>query len=122
MLSHTSPDQSWNLSPEGQLAVDVGETSDRIFIRSAIAGVTDKDLTINVTPDLITIRGARAPLNWPENTTVHYEECFWGNFSRSVLLPSSINPESANAELKNGVLLITAQKARNHFSVPIKTH
>lgn len=105
---------------EGQLAVDVIETPDRVIIRSAIAGVSENDLHISINEDMVTVRGERAIAKLPLNATIHYEECFWGPFSRSVILPCRITPDDADASLLNGILTITLNKARGDIRVPVR--
>ncbi len=105
---------------EGQLAVDVIETPDRVIIRSAIAGVSESDLHITINEDMVTIRGERSIEKLPLNATVHYEECFWGAFSRSIILPCRITPDNADANLKNGILIIALNKARGDVHLPVR--
>lgn len=105
---------------EGQLAVDVIETQDRVMIRSAIAGVSENDLHITINEDMVTIRGERMITPLPMDATVHYEECFWGAFSRSIILPCRITPDDADASLHNGILTITLTKARGDIRVPVR--
>lgn len=105
---------------EGQLAVDVIETRNSIIIRSAIAGVKPEDLDINVAPDLVTIRGARKEEREYTEATVHFQECFWGTFSRSVVLPHHVRPEDAEANLKDGVLTLTIPKTSGEMKVKVK--
>ncbi|MBT3230970.1 Hsp20/alpha crystallin family protein [Candidatus Uhrbacteria bacterium] len=112
-------DQLWE-SQEGQLAVDVLETPSEIIIRSAIAGVKPKDIDINVTSDLVTIRGERERHRERHDTTMHFEECFWGSFSRSIVLPAHVQPNEANADMKNGVLTLTIPKAHAEMQVPVR--
>lgn len=102
------------LSPlEGQLSVDVIETDKDIIMRSAIAGVKAEDLDVNVTQDTITIRGKRENSCRAEETgTVHVQECYWGNFSRSIVLPCHVRPDEAGAVIKNGILTVTVKKAK----------
>lgn len=107
-------------SSEGQLAVDVIETPTEIIIRSAIAGVKPQDIDINVTSDLVTIRGTRERKKEKHDATVHFEECFWGSFSRSIVLPSHVKPDEADAQMKNGVLTLTIPKAHTEIKVPIR--
>lgn len=95
---------------EGQLSVDIFETTDNIIIQSAIAGVTAKDLDLYVNTDMVTIRGSRQRDKRMETATVHYEECFWGAFSRTIVLPAHVQAAQAEAELKDGVLTITLPK------------
>lgn len=110
----------WLPPHEGQLAVDVVETPERIIVRSAIAGVNPEDLDINVTTDTVTIRGSRTHAGErTEADVIHIEECYWGGFSRSVVLPCQVKPEEADAALKNGILTITLPKAEmaSHLDV-----
>ncbi|RMD51711.1 Hsp20/alpha crystallin family protein [Candidatus Parcubacteria bacterium] len=102
---------------EGQLAVDVVETPDTIIIRSAIAGVKPQDLDIHITHDLITIRGERKTENKRHDETIHFQECFWGRFSRSIILPVNVRPEEADAVIKNGILTITIPKAQSETDI-----
>lgn len=105
---------------EGQLAVDVIETPDKVIIRSAIAGVSENDLHITINEDMVTIRGERSIAKLPLNATVHYEECFWGAFSRSIILPCRIKPDDADASLLNGILTIVLNKARGDVHIPVR--
>jgi HSP20 family protein len=107
-------------SDEGQLAVDVIETPEHILVRSAIAGVKEKDLDIHVNEDMVTIRGERQTETLAHNATVHYAECFWGSFSRSIILPSKVKADEAEATLKNGILLIKVPKAHSHVRVTVR--
>jgi len=106
-------------STEGQLSVDVIESAHEILVRSAIAGVESEDLDIHVTSDTVTIRGTREHgCHTSESDTVHIQECYWGAFSRSVVLPAHVRPESADAVLKNGILTVRLKKAEmsSHLS------
>lgn len=111
---------SWS-SREGQLAVDCIETPREIIIRSAIAGVEEKDLEIHVNEDLVTIRGERSLDALPPQSTVHYSECFWGAFSRSIVLPCRVKTDEADAVLKNGILTITIPKAYGDVKLSVRT-
>ncbi len=111
---------SWS-TREGQLAVDCVETPREIIIRSAIAGVEEKDLEIHVNEDLVTIRGERRLDALPPQSTVHYSECFWGAFSRSIVLPCRVKTDEADAVLKNGILTITIPKAYGDVKLSVRT-
>lgn len=119
--SITKEEESFDFArPEGQLAVDVIETPDKVIIRSAIAGVFEDDLHITINEDMVTIRGERMIAALPMNATVHYEECFWGAFSRSIILPCRITPDDADASLLNGILTIILNKTRGDIRVPVR--
>jgi len=105
---------------EGQLAVDVLETPESIIIRSAIAGVKPENLDVHVTTDIVTIRGERAQSAARIDQTIHFQECFWGTFSRSIVLPAHVIPEEADASVKNGVLTLTVPKIAGEAHVPIR--
>jgi len=124
MSSHTEnnsllEDMEWLGPTEGQLSVDVIETPDEIIIRSAIAGVTSKELSIDVTKDTVTIRGERSKTCKDSQTIYHLEECYWGSFSRSIILPCDIRLDKINAALKDGILTIQLKKAQMHANPTI---
>ncbi len=100
-----------NLEAEGQLTIDVYQTDDDIVIKSTIAGVKPEDLDVNINNDMVTIRGERKQEEEiiPEN--YYYQECYWGPFSRSVILPVEIVAEKAEATMKNGILTLRLPKA-----------
>ncbi len=106
---------------EGQLAVDVIETPTDVIIRSAIAGVKPEDIDINVTTDLVTIRGNRKRKQEHHSATVHYSECYWGVFSRSIILPAHVQPNEAHAVFEDGVLTLTIPKVHGEMRINIQT-
>ncbi len=105
---------------EGQLSVDVIERTHDIVVRSAIAGVGADDLDVHITRDTITIRGLRHHGCEEQSTdTVHIQECFWGTFSRSIILPCEVDPNDADATMKNGILTITLRKVEQGKTLSI---
>lgn len=117
--SFSENENPWNLHEEGQLAVDVAETPTEIIIHSAIAGTNEHDLDIHITDDMISIRGTRNRENLPPQTTMHYSECFWGVFSRTIILPCRIKTDETEAVLKNGILTIRAPKSRDRIKLTV---
>lgn len=97
--------------PEGQLTIDVYQTPNDIIVRSAIAGVRPEDIDIDASPDSITIRGERHQEHKVDEEDYLYQECYWGRFSRSVILPQEVDADSASVTFKNGVLTIRLPKA-----------
>jgi len=91
---------------QGHLVVDLYEKESDLIIESTIAGVKTEDIDITVEPDLIVIRGERKKEEDKEKN-YYYQECFWGKFSRTLVLPHPIKPEKVKANLKNGILTIT---------------
>lgn len=115
-------DQAIESSQEGQLAIDVIETNSDIIIQSAIAGISPDDLEINITPDIVTIRGKRKKQHIHHSATIHYEEVFWGTFSRSIILPVNVQPTDAKAHFKDGVLTLTIPKVHGEIQLKISKH
>ena len=89
---------------------DIYEKEDNLIILSTIAGIKPEDIDITVEPDLIIIRGERKK-QIPKDSICHIQECFWGKFSRTLVLPSPVKPDKVEADLKNGVLTIILPKA-----------
>ncbi|MBU4370049.1 Hsp20/alpha crystallin family protein [Patescibacteria group bacterium] len=91
---------------QGQLVVDIYEKDEALIIESTIAGVKAQDIDITIEPDLIVIRGERKKPKTAENRRYYYQECFWGKFSRTLILPFPIKPDQVKANFKNGMLII----------------
>jgi len=102
---------STNNDVEGQLTIDVYQTESDIVIKSTIAGVKPEDLDVAINNDMVTIRGERKNEEMVGSENYYYQECYWGSFSRSVVLPVDIISEKAEASLKNGILTIRLPKA-----------
>lgn len=96
---------------EGQLTIDVYQTDNDVVIKSTIAGVKPEDLDVAINNDMITIRGERKNEEIVQNENYYYQECYWGSFSRSVVLPVDVITDKIEASLKNGILTIRLPKA-----------
>lgn len=96
---------------EGQLSIDVFQTPSDIVIKSTIAGVKPENLDIAITNDMVTIRGRRESDESLESDDYFYQECYWGPFSRSIILPADVQTDKSLATLKNGVLTIKLPKS-----------
>ncbi len=110
---------SSDIAGEGELPVDIAETSDLLIIMAPIAGVDPEQISIHLDGDVLTIRGTR--VRELERTAEHFfsEECFWGSFSRSIILPVDVKSEEANAQFKNGMLTLTIPKQIKMHHIPI---
>lgn len=107
-------------APEGQLTIDVYQTANDIVVESAIAGVRPDDIDIDVSSDSVSIRGERHREQEVSDEDYFYQECYWGRFSRSVILPQEIDPESATVNFKNGILTIRLPKLNRRKSKKLK--
>lgn len=96
---------------EGQLTIDVYQTENDVVIKSTIAGVKPEDLDVSINNDMITIRGERKKEEDVSEENYYYQECYWGNFSRSVILPVDVLAEKIEASMKNGILTIRLPKS-----------
>jgi HSP20 family protein len=118
------PEKPHNWQPadfeEGQLSIDVYETEKNIIIKSTIAGVKPDDLDITIDNDMLTIRGKRQDETEKEGRDYLYRECYWGSFSRSVILPVEVDAKKIDASLENGVLTITLKKVKKAGKVGVK--
>lgn len=105
---------------EGQLTIDVYQIKDCIIIKSIIGGVGSEDLDISVTGDMVTIKGKRINTDEVKPDDYYYQECFWGNFSRSVILPCDIKTDEIEATMKNGILTVKLPKIEKNSSIKVK--
>lgn len=97
---------------EGKLALDVYQTATHIHIIAPIAGVKLQDINVSVTEDVLNIKGKRAlNLEIPDED-YFTKECFWGNFSRSIILPSAVDSTKIVASFKDGVLKVSVPKTQ----------
>lgn len=115
-----SSDEWLKENEEGQLAVDVYQDEKNIIIRAPIAGVKPEDLDISIHNDMVTIRGRREHASTIEEKDYFYRECYWGSFSRSIILPTDVKTEEVEAVLKNGVLTIILPKAQKARLIKVK--
>ncbi len=107
---------------EGQLAVDVFQTPAEIVLVAPIAGVNRQDISINITDDVLHIRGKRSFAWKVSKEDYFHEECFWGNFERSIILPDAIDLKKVKATFKNGILTIRIPKVEKLRSRDIEIH
>jgi len=103
-----SDEKKWP-EPEGQLAVDVYQTDSELVIQSTIAGVKPEDLDISAQGDKVVIRGIRENQE-DERKNYFYQECYWGSFSREIILPVDADISRAEAKMVDGVLTIRIPK------------
>jgi HSP20 family protein len=96
----------------GQLAVDVYETKEKLVVKGRVAGVNKSELDVSISDNTLTVRGT---LNAGEEEGVEnyfLQECYWGEFSRSLVLPVPVKEEEIEAVLKDGVLTISFAKLK----------
>ncbi len=105
---------------EGQLLVDVYQTPDNIIVKSTIAGVKPENLFISLNHDILTIKGKREHENSVNDDDYLLRECYFGSFSRTVILPEEVDNKKIEAVLENGVLTVVLEKMYKDHQVKVK--
>lgn len=90
----------------GQLALDVFETTEKLIIKARVAGVNKEDLDVSISDNTLTIRGTLSSGDETDAQNFHLQECYWGEFSRTITLPVAVKEDEIEAVLKDGVLTI----------------
>jgi HSP20 family protein len=96
----------------GQLAVDVYETREKLVVKGRVAGVNKSDLDVSISDNTLTIRGTLSAGNEDGVENYFLQECYWGEFSRSLVLPVPVKEDEIEAMLKDGVLTISFSKVK----------
>lgn len=108
-------EDSWDENDDqlpGQLAVDVYETEDRLIVKARTAGVNKSDLDVSISDGILTISGTLSSGDDSAATQWHVQECYWGEFSRTLALPVPVKEDEVEAVLKDGVLTIGFTKVK----------
>lgn len=114
-------DESAEEEPVGQLAVDVYETRDKLVVKARTAGVDKKDLDVSISDGVLTINGTlSAGEDEAAAENYHVQECYWGEFSRTITLPVQVKEDGIEASLKDGVLTIGFEKIKQETAKKIE--
>ncbi|MFH0806689.1 MAG: Hsp20/alpha crystallin family protein [Candidatus Brennerbacteria bacterium] len=105
---------------DGQLTVDVYQDGDNIVVQSTVAGVKPEDVEVSITPESVSVRGKRARSTAVEEKDYFYQECFWGSFSRSIILPYEVDPDKSTATIKEGVLTVKMPRLNRQKAKKVK--
>lgn len=95
---------------DAELTIDVYQTPEMIVVKSMIAGVRPEDLDINITRDMVTIRGKREEERVAREDDYFVKELYWGSFSRTISLPEEIDVDESEAIEKHGLLILKLPK------------
>jgi HSP20 family protein len=116
-------DDNWDDSEEefpGQLAVDVYETDEKLVVKARTAGVNKEELDVSISDGILTISGTLSSGDETDATNWHIQECYWGEFSRTLALPVSVKEDEVEAILKDGVLSIIFSKVKQEQAKKIQ--
>lgn len=119
----TPADDKWDDSEEefpGQLAVDVYETDDKLVVKARTAGVNKEELDVSISDGILTISGTLNSGDESDATNWHVQECYWGEFSRTLALPVNVKEDEVEAILKDGVLSVSFSKVKQEQAKKIK--
>lgn len=107
-------DEAWDEEEvvAGQLAVDVYETKEKLIVKGRVAGVNKSDLDVSISDNTLTVKGTLSAGNEDGVENYFLQECYWGEFSRSIVLPVPVKEEEIEAVLKDGVLTISFAKVK----------
>lgn len=119
--SQRTIDENWHEDYyEGQLSVDVIDIGKELLVVSTMAGAEADKIEVYIHNDLLTIRGIRnTPAEIKEEDQYLHQECYWGKFSRTIVLPVDVKGDSAEAEYKNGVLKIRIPKRKEDSKIQV---
>jgi len=118
VVSQNSPsgDDDWDdeqmQDMPGMLAVDVYETKEKLYVKARTAGVNKDDLDVSITDNTLTIKGTLSSGDEVDAEDYHIQECYWGEFSRTLALPVPVKEDEVEAVLKDGVLTIGFTKLK----------
>lgn len=108
-------------SEDGELAVDIYETDTHLVVVAPVAGVEPEDMDVRVSDkEVLTITGERSLCEDIDEGDFLTRECYWGSFSRSVVLPEGLDTDSVSAKFKRGVLTIEIPKVKVEKSKKVK--
>jgi len=110
----------------GQLALDIVEDEDNIMIISPIAGIDLRDIEVSYDKWVLVIQWTRKkPEIYLQEVTIRNSECYWGKFSRNIILPDNLDANSIEATMENNLLIISIAKnkyeSKNHIKIN-RTH
>ena len=116
-------DNEWEEADDefpGQLAVDVYETGETLVVKARTAGVNKEDLDVSISDGILSVSGTLSSGDDTDATNWHIQECYWGEFSRTVALPVPVKEDEAQASIKDGVLSITFPKVQQEQAKKIQ--
>jgi len=120
LISEEPKEKKW-LKTEGKLTVDVFETDSEIIVQSAIAGIKPEDFDISIENDVLEIRGIRNnPQENKPKKNYFFQECYWGPFSRQIILPKEVDSSRTQSSMKEGILTIIIPKLKKERKKKLK--
>ncbi len=107
--------------PVGELTVDVYQTDKELVVQSAVAGIKPEDVDVTIENDVLIIKGKREKTFSEEEKNYFYQECYWGSFSREIVLPVEVDTSKVKASMEQGILTIRIPKLKEKKKISVKT-
>ena len=92
-------------------AIDMYQTENDVVVKASLPGIKAEDVQINVSGDILTLKGEVKQENEQKERSWHIREQRFGSFERSIVLPTDVKSDKAEAVFENGILTITLPKA-----------
>ena len=92
-------------------AIDMYQTDDEVVVKAALPGFKADEVQINVTGDMLTLKGEMKHEEDKQDKAWHIREHRWSSFERSITLPTDVRADKASADYENGILTVTLPKA-----------
>jgi HSP20 family protein len=109
-----------SINGHGAPLVDLYQTENEVHVKAAVPGVKPEDVDIQVSGDMLTIKAETQQEEEKEEATYHMRERRYSSFARSILLPTAVKADKAQAEVSDGILHVTLPKAEEAKAKVVK--
>lgn len=124
MFSRFMGDVTWpftaSSTPPAWPALDIADRENDVLVKAEVPGMDAQDIEISVHGNILSISGEKKEAHEDKKEGYYHCERTYGNFRRDITLPTEVNPDKVNAEMKNGVLTVTLPKAERAKTVKVK--
>lgn len=124
MFSRMLGDFNWPFTTAGTAtawpALDIADRENDILVRAEVPGLNAEDVEISVHGNVLSISGEKKESEEDKKEGYYHSERSYGSFRRDITLPTEVDPDKVNAEMKNGVLTVTLPKAEKAKTIKVK--
>lgn len=92
-------------------SVDMCENKDEVIVAVDLPGVTEKDIHLSITGDVLTIQGERRWTGETGDASYYRQERWFGKFERALSLPIPVEAGQVKATFRDGVLTVKLPKS-----------
>ena len=101
-------------------AVELYEEKDDVVIKAELPGMKKEDLEINISDNLLTLKGEKRKEEEVKEKGYYYSERSYGAFTRTIEIPKAVRTERIHASFKDGVLEVRLPKTEEAKRKEIK--